>query len=815
MVAVRSDSIIESITTKKLRERGILDTARAFGWIAKDFRGANVEQYPIFDPFTGKRIVDRVTVFSDEDKKRLGDTTKKKVPTKYKWVTGKPTDEPKASYTDWYILPPTKQAIADASGVCYLANGEKSVLAFFAGGIYNVIATTHTEIRVPNLDVLKQLGVTTLINIPDNDEAGRRGALKWKEGVKDIEVITLRWDTETLKYDANDLWIECGFDGDLFRNTINNLPKLTLANVDAKPLIQKIDYGTFNTDLVSNIFTALSNHLGLLINRPTSGFSDNFKCMFHDDDNPSAGINGNGVVNCFVCGSHGTKEVAEYFGLEVFTRPTRTRHNAHLSPTDSVQRATLAQPAPQAKIISFDDAFKGYEEQLKGRAWLMSWDYMPQFLHTAYAIINTSDAILIRHIAYLIQEGELSPLSLTVASIATLTRFSDSMVRRLMIRYEGVLWVKNAPVRNGVGRPEQSYHTRPLNQKALMAMVDERLRELLYTDVAPPSDSMASDSLESKEWLNNRYEFLKRDDAKQADMTRDAFIYRLEQCFDELADNPLPAMPAWQQLSVKDYLKAYMTARILEAGKNGLQISQKRFGLELGVCDKTIATYLKSIPVQSKENTVHYQFKKGTTPIAEQVRDALKVKRGRAVSVMLYHGDVFLKSFPYGANHDRTIKKALDEGKVVKLLIQQANSYTHADYCEDVDNLPVVKPAKVSKQKEATNGTPIPDNTSEPQKVAHKNTQKLWIPEIDDNPKRTYTGHWYAKWVLRLANMTLDKDCRAVALSDGTVIFDVVDMNTLQFVAHHFSELIYDYPELNDPEYLGSYKDWLYKDVPF
>lgn len=258
----------------KLAERGILEVAHQAGWIAQGKRW----HYPIYGP-AGEIIATRSKAASKNDSK------------KYAWHPSKP----KNPDVDFYILPGTVDAIKQADGVCYLANGEPALLAFHAAGIENVIATTGSENSIPESthDYFERIGIRALINIADNDDTGRKGAAKWRDTLQDTEIqyLALQWGSDKRGADANDIWIECGFDSDAFSKRLKQLDVLLLPARE-KPV--EFTYDASNYDNTpQGLIDALMSVMGISGKRfNAKGWTQkSFRNPLREDRHPSASFN--------------------------------------------------------------------------------------------------------------------------------------------------------------------------------------------------------------------------------------------------------------------------------------------------------------------------------------------------------------------------------------------------------------------------------------------------------------------------------------------------------------------------------------------
>jgi hypothetical protein len=282
-----------------LQKRGIGQAAQDAQWLSQNFNGQVGWAYPVFHYQTGAVIATRWKAAKPNGMK-------------YGWIPSKPSD-PAA---DWYILPGTKEAIAAANGIVNLANGEPALLAYYAAGIYNVIATTLSEISVPSnlLEVLQVLGVSCLLYPADNDEAGRKSAIKWRDALRGsgIDFQALSWgEAAPAKADANDIWIANGFDKQAFTQTLAHLQGLELP----APEPQRRNHEVENIATPQSLIDALVQALKA-IGYKQRGEWLNGLSIFRPEKQASAGMNiKSGAYHDFAGGDYSPNQVAEALGI--------------------------------------------------------------------------------------------------------------------------------------------------------------------------------------------------------------------------------------------------------------------------------------------------------------------------------------------------------------------------------------------------------------------------------------------------------------------------------------------------------------------
>lgn len=301
-----------------LKARGVLDS-----WIRHGFEPQGKQgRYPIFD-LDGQVIGHRLKLLTGKQK--------------YLWSPSKP----KHALAEWYILPGTAEAIAKADGICYLANGEPALHAYHTATVYNSIATTLSEVAVPPnvIEILIQLGVKTLVNIADSDNAGVLAATNWRDALHEsgIGYQARQWDKALGdKADANDLWKWTSFNPDAFKTGLDATQALLLPSFE-KPVVYIPDDSL--PDITDKLTRALIDAIQPNMTGKVHKGWRMHRCIHHDDDKASAGINPQtGVINCFACGSHSPYESADALGIDWRGMyPKRERPQQRPTMTDAQQ----------------------------------------------------------------------------------------------------------------------------------------------------------------------------------------------------------------------------------------------------------------------------------------------------------------------------------------------------------------------------------------------------------------------------------------------------------------------------------------------
>lgn len=239
-------------------------------------------------------------------------------PPKYSWYPHKPQDTP--------LYDPSGELasyVHDAEGELWLCTGEADVWAVWEAGIRNATCLLQSEnAHIPKRLVkqLRDMGVQRVHIAPDRDDAGAIFAKKVSSAFKDtsIELIVHQLPyPEDSKADIGKWFEDIG--PEQFGSKLAQLPR--------------VDLPTTNENNRSHIASRSSSHRDNLHERwaidvvereachkwqiaapDEKGFSRSlFLCPFHDDHIPSASWNyRTHAINCFACGSHNTKEVAEY-----------------------------------------------------------------------------------------------------------------------------------------------------------------------------------------------------------------------------------------------------------------------------------------------------------------------------------------------------------------------------------------------------------------------------------------------------------------------------------------------------------------------
>lgn len=290
-----------------------------------------------------------------------GDQTWKK----YKWLPSMPGGA-------IFLYPPgrsLKEEISRGGGRLYLPGGEVGVMSFMSAGTWNATSLFGDNTIPPNLpNLLRELGVRTLILIPDRDESGETWAAKIRDLL--IPCFDIELEVRALPYpfeakhglDTNDLWLEVldttPEDDDpagLFMARIADLPDWRLPEPEPEaPAPNRSFLGDDELELPEKFIADIEDKLGIEHGFKTTGWSKRLvRCPFHDDANPSASWNHYiGVLKCFsTCGrTYLAKEVGDKFGLQLRSYLPVAPHIplAKDAPPPAAAVSAPAQPAPAA-----------------------------------------------------------------------------------------------------------------------------------------------------------------------------------------------------------------------------------------------------------------------------------------------------------------------------------------------------------------------------------------------------------------------------------------------------------------------------------
>ena len=507
-----------------LKQRGIYEQAMRDGWeVERDFW-----KYPLYDRHENKIIGYRRKIFNPDTHQKYG------------WYWKKP-DDPDA---EWYITKGTRQAIADADGLVYIANGEPAVEAMKAAGIHNVLSSTLSEVAVPKniIDLLQSLDVKHAIYLADNDNAGERAAENWRNAIFHTSIIfdPRIWVEYPAGSDSNDVWIAVDFSPPAFRKALDECTLLTLPAYQ-KEKKRKRSAVNYSDDLKLTIENTLSASYGMNTNYKTNGWSHNFSCVnpMHTDQKPSAGYHPEtGALRCFTCGeTYPPETIAGWLGIDLskFKKQkttvtnTKDQRREEFKRYAEVEQEALAQDdTPADPLAELAERYHAYEN-----GTYYSWFDTPSIpLHVLSAIYTLSHSRSeVPYIAYsmhqLLMNGHLNAALFTSDDLAcqlphitanALRKALDSLVAwgflsllnpNTMYSIQGAKDAKN-------GRPPKQYsvnadyerHTYYYLLEALGYFYREQIfKDVLVSDMNPLLDALM-DSGEG--WKDHYWQWRKR-----------------------------------------------------------------------------------------------------------------------------------------------------------------------------------------------------------------------------------------------------------------------------------------------------------------
>lgn len=298
MVSQKRKDSIKPYGHKLLANRYILDAAIQADWSCS----SNGWAYPVYS-LTGEHVTGRWKAFDS-----------KAVP-KYRWIPNKPDT------AKYYFVGDIQQAIRSQRNTVFIANGEPGVLTFISAGKQNAMSW-YGENSIPSsiANDLASIGVETIMYACDNDDAGRKSAVKLRDMLIGSGISTIFLDLKrfvTHKGDVNDLWIDCKGDHHEFWRKWRLLDTLLLPAPEThthKPHTTYSDAET-DTDLIRNI----ASLLGISDTpRNSQGWTRKPICNpLRKDKQPSAKFNfQSGVLKDFSTGdAHSPYELAHHFGI--------------------------------------------------------------------------------------------------------------------------------------------------------------------------------------------------------------------------------------------------------------------------------------------------------------------------------------------------------------------------------------------------------------------------------------------------------------------------------------------------------------------
>lgn len=241
---------------------------------------------------------------------------------KYAWLPNKPDNT-----LSLYFHPKVDDAISDAGGLVYFVEGEKDVLTMHEAGYHNIMSW-FGGLNIPKdmTDIIKLLGVTSVIYLPDLDEIGRKSA----------NMVAEMLDGAGIAYqaiclppklgkggDVNDWWIDCKFRKEQFRTELQNHIENAILIDQAATLktqrtqSERLYSNTGNTILPADFIRDVTQ--ALQAGEPNRKGYARVHCPFHDDNNPSADWDiEKHILHCHACGeTFLARDVGTHFGIQL------------------------------------------------------------------------------------------------------------------------------------------------------------------------------------------------------------------------------------------------------------------------------------------------------------------------------------------------------------------------------------------------------------------------------------------------------------------------------------------------------------------
>lgn len=245
---------------------------------------------------------------------------------KYRWYPEKPQDAP-------FYDPDGKlrAAVKDNAGLVIIVGGEIAAMSMFEAGRRNTTCFfgDNTVPKDTLLQDLSRIGATSVLMIPDRDKSGQECAVT----VRDLLSINLDFDFGCLALpypvedkhgkDVNDLWLEQKAKGASFKAAFASLSAWHLPEPPPK-VIEFSSFVTSDKELPPRFNEAILRDVesrgapNKAFRWGSDGWSSNFRCPFHDDQQASAGFNRESMsFKCFACGKKSAKEYGESVGIHL------------------------------------------------------------------------------------------------------------------------------------------------------------------------------------------------------------------------------------------------------------------------------------------------------------------------------------------------------------------------------------------------------------------------------------------------------------------------------------------------------------------
>jgi hypothetical protein len=375
---------------------------------------------------------------------------------KYRWLPDKP---PQAPFFD----PDGKlrAAVKANAGLLIIVGGEVAAMTMFEAG-HRCTTCFFGDNTVPKdtlLQDLSRVGATSVLMIPDRDKPGQDCAALVRDLLSadldiDFTCLALPYPIEDKHgKDVNDWWLDLRAKNASFRQSFIELAQWRLPEPPQK-VISFPTIITGDTDLpprfVDAILRDVTDRIAPKQARwDSEGWSQNFRCPFHDDKEASAGFNKDSMsFKCFACGAKSAKQYGEGVGIylkDYFDAPvpqvrpppvaepaTNGKHDEPtVKETLTVPKQVLAPPLPEFARLSPEQV----REAERGRDWLndyVDWaveasPLTPRLLHEAMGLWLLATISSRRMKAQIGGEDIYSNLYILIVARTTIYRKSTAM----------------------------------------------------------------------------------------------------------------------------------------------------------------------------------------------------------------------------------------------------------------------------------------------------------------------------------------------------------------------------------------------------
>ena len=652
-----------------LRQRGILNQAIKAGWQPCTDHGQPGFKYPAIKGQPPNRF------------KAIDANIKGR---KYKWLPSKPDG------CDFYLPAgeaALRSAVEAAGGDIWIANGEPGVLTYLAAGIENVLSAGFGEGTTPGhlADKLTAFGAKRVSYPVDKDNMGKRAATNWRDALKNsgIEFRPLAWgDLVPEKGDANDLWIAVNFDPNAFRAHLQTLDALILPQEPMKPPPRRISAG-HNSSKRRDAIEQLERVYGITGTRfNAKGWSKNFKCFYHDEENASAGFNHKtGKYHCFVCGEKSLLEQCQNHNIDWQPYgPTKSRHQK-----EAID-GTVEPPAADPPTTTDEDWITWYPSGVPNSMREGQFKYAPKNAARLFEGLNEA-----------LKSGRLNRQSMTVDEMLTACNeqgiiFNKSALYRLLNQLFspsvskmrtsslGLYVLKNETEGNTTyravpprqveanlidwARPriyERLHPVKAKNDDTVIAPITIGIiQDVIDTDESPAALAKEANIILSPFW--DEQESRRQVRAKKC-------LAHLSCSLQDKHSTPLPE--GWPLTTDMDFRVAYAQA-VGNANPDAFKMSRSQICEKFGISDGVLGTFVKAAGWEATEQLPAVPIAQ-TGDVARQVERAARGLRG--------HPRYFVSSRapnqrqPYDTDAPEAIACELKAGAEVEVLVQTANLY--------------------------------------------------------------------------------------------------------------------------------------------